>query len=150
MTNTNRETFTFTKAEGFRAICNFIQNCEDVTEIYIKDVQTKDGEIEAVSAEVEEIVRFLEHEIGLVQRKSATRTKKPTAKQEKNAELKERIYALLTEKGEAMPIKEMIAELSAEFEELNSHKITPQLTALIKEGRVVKDVVKKTNVYRAV
>lgn len=150
MTNTNRETFTFTKAEGFRAICNFIQNCEDVTEIYIKDIQTLDG-LEPKTATVEEIVRFLEHEIGLVQRKSATRSKKPTAKQEKNAELKERIYTTLKEKGEPMTINEMIDELSAEFENLTIHKMTPQLTTLIKEGRVTKDeAVKRINSYRAV
>ncbi len=94
----------------------------------------------------EDFVRFLDHEIELLNAKSANR--KPTKVQVENETFKALILAFLTEKGTAFTIKELQANIP-ELAELSNQKITHLLSALGEKGtgQIVKTYDKKTPHY---
>ena len=89
-----------------------------------------------------EMVEFINHEIELLERKSAT-PKKPTKTQVENDAFKATIVEYLVEADAPKTIKEMQAEI-ADLAPLTNQRITHMLTDLVNSGRLVKDYVKKT------
>ena len=103
------------------------------------------AEIRNLVAENAEMVAFIDHEIELLERKSAS-PKKPTATQRENVELKAEILTYLAEADEPKCIKELQAEV-ASLNGLTNQRITHMLTDLVKGGSLVKEYVKKTPFY---
>lgn len=102
-----------------------------------------------VDADRPDLVEFVDHELELIANKAAKRSSTPTKAQREGAAIREVILNLLVVKGEPMTIKEMQAENDT-LTELTSQRISAQLTKLIGEGMVIKEVVKRVNYYKAV
>jgi len=92
-----------------------------------------------------EMVAFIDHEIELLNRKSAS-PKKPTKTQMENDSFKAVIVDYLTEVDAPKTIKELQAEI-AELGGLTNQRITHMLTDLVKAGKLTKEYVKKTPYY---
>ena len=92
-----------------------------------------------------EMVAFIDHEIELLNRKSAS-PKKPTKTQMENDAFKAVIVDYLTEVDAPKTIKELQAEV-AELDGLTNQRITHMLTDLVKVGKLTKEYVKKTPYY---
>lgn len=90
----------------------------------------------------EEMVAFIDHEIELLDRKSAS-PKKPTKTQVENEGYKATIVAYLTACDAPKTIKEMQAEI-AEISGLTNQRITHMLTDLVKAETLTKTYIKKT------
>lgn len=119
MANTNK----VTKREMFNAIKAFVNG-------------------EELKYSVEDVVAFVDHEVELLDKKSAT--KKPTKTQEANEGLKSVIVDVLTEKAEPMTVTEILA--TKRFDENTSNqKISALLRQLVDEKVVVKVVDKKVS-----
>lgn len=96
----------------------------------------------------EEMVAFIDHEIELLNRKSAS-AKKPTKTQLENENFKAEIIKHLYAVDMPKSIKELQAEVKS-LSELTNQRITHMLTALVKDGTLVKEYVKKTPYYSVV
>lgn len=96
----------------------------------------------------EEMVAFIDHEIELLDRKSASE-KKPTKTQIENDGFKAEIVAYLVIADAPKCIKEIQAEVAC-LAPLTNQRITHLLTDLVKGGTVTKEYVKKTPYYSIV
>ena len=92
-----------------------------------------------------EMVAFIDHEIELLNRKSAS-PKKPTKTQMENDAFKAVIVDYLADVDAPKTIKELQAEI-AELDGLTNQRITHMLTDLVKVGKLTKEYVKKTPYY---
>ena len=92
-----------------------------------------------------EMVAFIDHEIELLNRKSAS-PKKPTKTQVENDAFKAVIVDYLTEVDAPKTIKELQTEV-ADLDGLTNQRITHMLTDLVKMGKLTKEYVKKTPYY---
>jgi len=92
-----------------------------------------------------EMVAFIDHEIELLNRKSAS-PKKPTKTQVENDSFKAVIVDYLADVDAPKTIKELQAEI-AELGGLTNQRITHMLTDLVKAGKLTKEYVKKTPYY---
>lgn len=99
---------------------------------------------EAVAAN-SEMVEFIDHEIELLTKKSQT-PRKPTKSQVENEGFKAAIFSYLTEESEPRTIKSIVESLE-ELSGLSNQRVTHLLTALRKEGKVKRTVVKKVPYY---
>lgn len=97
--------------------------------------------IRAIVADNEEMVAFIDHEIELLNKKSAS-PKKPTKTQIENEGYKADIVAYLTSADAPKTIKEMQADITS-LAGLTNQRITHMLTDLVKSEVVRKDYVKK-------
>jgi len=97
--------------------------------------------IRAIVADNEEMVAFIDHEIELLNRKSAS-PKKPTKTQVENEGYKADIVAYLTSADAPKTIKEMQADVPS-LAGLTNQRITHMLTDLVKSETIHKDYVKK-------
>lgn len=97
--------------------------------------------IRAIVADNEEMVAFIDHEIELLNRKSAS-PKKPTKTQVENEGYKADIVAYLTSADAPKTIKEMQTDIPS-IAGLTNQRITHMLTDLVKSETVRKDYVKK-------
>ena len=97
--------------------------------------------IRAIVADNKEMVAFIDHEIELLNRKSAS-PKKPTKTQVENEGYKADIVAYLTSADAPKTIKEMQADITS-LAGLTNQRITHMLTDLVKSEVVRKDYVKK-------
>ena len=95
-----------------------------------------------------EMVAFIDHEIELLNRKSAS-PKKPTKTQVENDAFKAVIVDYLTEVDAPKTIKELQTEV-VELNGLTNQRITHMLTDLVKGGTLIKEYVKKTPYYSIV
>ena len=100
--------------------------------------------VEAVSAN-EEMVAFINHEIELLNKKSAN--KKATKTQEENVSIKEEILSVLTTEGATVTdIQSKSEKLSA----LSNQRVSALLRQLIESGEVVKSTDKKKSYFALV
>lgn len=90
-----------------------------------------------------DMVEFIDHEIALLDKKSAS--KKPTKTQEANEGLKTVILSVLTADGKTA--SEVLAA-SDEFAGLSNQKISSLLNALVKDGKVVKETDNRKSVFK--
>ena len=90
----------------------------------------------------EEMVAFIDHEIELLNRKS-NGSRKPTARQIENEQLKTEIITYLTQTDTMKSIKELQAEVPS-LTGITNQRITHMLSALVKENKLAKEYVKRT------
>lgn len=88
----------------------------------------------------EEDKDFLRHEMELLQKKNASRSTKPTAKQVANATIADSIYDAMQD-GQSYTIAEIKA-LVPELAEANPQKVSAIVTKMRKEIRVSREMVK--------
>lgn len=101
----------------------------------------------ATSFTPDEMIAAIDHEIELLDKKSAN--KKPTKTQEANEVLKDTIAEVLADNGGKMTVTQIIA--SGKFDALTTpQKISALLKQMIEADRVVKTVEKKTSYFSAV
>lgn len=102
--------------------------------------------IETSSAENKaELIKGLNHEVELLQRKAST-PRKPTKTQQENEGFKSAIVEYLTKADTLKTIKEMQSEIEG-FSELSNQRITHMLTDLVKNGTLTKTYEKKVPYY---
>ena len=88
----------------------------------------------------EEDKPFLLHEMELLEKKNASRSNKPTAKQVANAELANEVYEAM-EDGRSYTVAEIKAAVSA-LADANPQKVTAILTRMRGELRVSREEIK--------
>ena len=88
----------------------------------------------------EEDKDFLRHEMVLLEKKNASRSTKPTAKQVANATIADSIYDAMQD-GQSYTIAEIKA-LVPELAEANPQKVSAIVTKMRKEIRVSREMVK--------
>lgn len=89
-----------------------------------------------------DLVAVMEHEIELLDKKSANRSTKPTVRQAENAEIKSAIVANL-ESGKAYRCAEIKAMIPALAEGEGTQRTARLCNDLVSEGLLVKSVDKK-------
>lgn len=97
--------------------------------------------IKEVVADNAEMVAFLDKEIDLLNRKKSG-SRKPTKTQLENEGFKADILEALTIADKPLNIKELCEECPS-IAELSNQRITHMLTALRKDGKVVRTMVKR-------
>ena len=88
------------------------------------------------------LVEVMNHEIELLDKKSANRANKPTARQNENAEIKAAIVAAL-EKGKVYRCSEIQALIPALSEATGTQRTARLCNDLVDEGLLVKSVDKR-------
>ena len=94
-----------------------------------------------------ELQAFINHEVELLDKKSASRGTATTAKQKENEDLKEYILGVLTETNRAITITELQAE-DTRLGELTNQKISAMLKQLVDNNQVTKVVDKKKSSFK--
>lgn len=94
-----------------------------------------------------ELQAFINHEVELLDKKSASRGTATTAKQKENEDLKEYILGVLTEINRAVTITELQAE-DVKLGELTNQRISAMLKQLKDEGKVVRAELKKKAYFK--
>ena len=97
------------------------------------------------AAKIDEVIEGLNHEIELLERKSAT-PKKPTATQVENESFKSTLVEFFSNTNEKKSIKEIQSEVP-EVAQLSNQRITHLLTDLVKNGTLTKTYEKKVPYY---
>ena len=105
-------------------------------------------EIRNVVIDNAEMVAFIDREIELLEKRSAS-PKKPTKTQLENSAFKTEILSFLRQHDGAYTIKELQTEIDW-LSTLTYQRITHLLTDLVKSGSLSKEYVKKTPYYSAV
>ena len=95
-----------------------------------------------------ELVAFIEHEIELLNKK-ASGEKKPSAVQVANEGIKEVIYNILVENGNAMTITE-IQKADEELAEMSNQRISALVRQLKEEGKVERFEEKRKAYFKAI
>lgn len=90
----------------------------------------------------DDLVAVMEHEIELLDKKSANRSTKPTVRQAENAEIKSAIVASL-ESGKAYRCAEIKAMIPALAEGEGTQRTARLCNDLVSEGLLVKSIDKK-------
>lgn len=90
---------------------------------------------------------FINHELELLDKKSASRGTATTAKQKENEDLKEYILGVLTEINRAVTITELQAE-DVRLGELTNQRISAMLKQLKDEGKVIRTELKKKAYFK--
>ena len=98
--------------------------------------------LEAV-AENADMVKFIEHEIELLEKKADN--KNPTKEQEANKVLMDKIVSVMTSEGATASD---IAKKSDELKDLSNQKVSSMLRKLVEEGRVVKYAEGKKSLFK--
>ena len=94
-----------------------------------------------------ELQAFINHEVELLDKKSASRGTATTAKQKENEDLKEYILGVLTEINRAVTITELQAE-DVRLGELTNQRISAMLKQLKDEGKVIRTELKKKAYFK--
>jgi len=94
----------------------------------------------AVTANDENLIAFIDHEVELLNKKNSYKSSKPTKAQVENEGLISIIATVLT--AEPMTISD-IQEANEQLGELSNQKISALLSKMIEAGTVVKTVVKR-------
>ena len=94
----------------------------------------------AVTANDENLIAFIDHEVELLNKKNSYKSSKPTKAQVENEGLISVIATVLT--AEPMTISD-IQEANEQLGELSNQKISALLSKMIEAGTVVKTVVKR-------
>lgn len=92
----------------------------------------------------EEMVNFIQHEIDLLDKKSASKSKKSVEKSTEDERLKDIIFSVLTSDG--MTSTE-VWRSSTEFADLSGQKITYLLNAMVKDNKIGKKKDKKSTLF---
>lgn len=128
---TNTKTNKVTKREIFTRLFDIVADA------------TITSTVEKVGGmQVDELKKFLTHEIELLDKKSTAKNTKPTKTQLENEKLKELILAVLKDKGTPQTISQIMNE-AEELSILTNQRISALLTQLKNAGKVVRTEEKK-------
>ena len=105
------------------------------------------AQIREVVADHEDMVEFIDHELELLAKKSAS--KKPTKTQEQNEVLKADIIEVLRTFENGATASEVLGA-SEKFAGLSNQKISTMLNQLVKIGTVEKTTDKKKSIFSVV
>ena len=111
---------------------------------------TKAQMFTAIRAKVidnEEMVSFLDHEIELLAKKSAS--KKPTKTQEENEGIKDTIVSVLADFDEGATVSEII-KADNSLGGFSNQKISSLVNQLVKDGKVKKEIDKNKSLFSLV
>jgi len=97
--------------------------------------------IREVVIDNEEMVGFIDHQIELLNKKSNS-ARKPTKTQIENEQFKADILNHLAIANTMKSIKELQADIPS-ISKLSNQRITHMLTALVKDGKLTKEYVKR-------
>lgn len=125
---------TITKKIMFAAIANYFDNCDYDMISIPKDLVTENMENYIF---VEDVIKFLNHEMELVSRKRSTGNSKPTAKQAEQDAMREKILAFLRENGTstATDIQNALS--------ISNQRVNGLMRPLVKSGEIIRTEDKK-------
>ena len=94
---------------------------------------------------------YLMHELELIEKKNAYRSKADIAKSKENIAIEELIVKILTENGEGMTCSQIAVECSKKLNiNFTPQRITPRLSALQKDLKVERYAEKGASLYKVV
>lgn len=125
---------TITKKIMFAAIANYFDNCDYDMISIPKDLVTENMENYIF---VEDVIKFLNHEMELVSRKRSSGNSKPTAKQAEQDAMREKILAFLRENGTstATDIQNALS--------ISNQRVNGLMRPMIKAGKIIRTEDKK-------
>ncbi len=125
---------TITKKIMFAAIANYFDNCDYDMISIPKDLVTENMENYIF---VEDVIKFLNHEMELVSRKRSNGNSKPTAKQAEQDAMREKILAFLRENGTstATDIQNALS--------ISNQRVNGLMRPLVKAGEIIRTEDKK-------
>ena len=94
---------------------------------------------------------YLVHELELIEKKNAYRSKADIAKSQENVDIEELIMKILTENSAGMTCSQIAVECSKKFNNsFTPQRITPRLSVLQKNLKVEKHTEKGSSVYKVI
>ena len=94
---------------------------------------------------------YLVHELELIEKKNAYRSKADIAKSKENVSIEELIVKILAKNGDGMSCSQVAAECSKNLNiNFTPQRITPRLSALQKDLKVAKHTEKGASLYKVV
>lgn len=125
------ETKKLTKKEAYGIAIDLLGNCEHEHK--------------------EEVVRILQNEIELLNKKATAKSKKDLEKAEVDNKLANTLYNILMEEGLAKTATELLnTRIKEEAEGINVQKVTHLLSTLLVDKRVTKESIKGRTYYTAI
>lgn len=119
-----------TKRKMFTGLRNVIENSEASAFVFEGETVTAD-----------EVIKFIDHEIELLEKRNASKSSKPSKNQIANEGIKARIADVLAEVEEPVTVTEIIGLMGENF---NNQKISALLRQM---GNVKKEYVKGKAVF---
>lgn len=125
---------TITKKIMFATIANDFRNSME-TKLFIPDDLVTENTGETIS--IEDVIKFLNHEMELVSRKRSNGNSKPTAKQAEQDAMREKILAFLRENGTstATDIQNALS--------ISNQRVNGLMRPLVKSGEIIRTEDKK-------
>lgn len=125
---------TITKKIMFAAIANYFDSCEDNMIFIPEDLVTENMEN---PIPVNDVIKFLNHEMELVSRKRSNGSSKPTAKQAEQEAMREKILTFLRENGTstATDIQNALS--------ISNQRVNGLMRPLVKSGEIIRTEDKK-------
>lgn len=125
---------TITKKIMFATIANDFRNSME-TKLFIPDDLVTESTGETIP--IDDVIKFLNHEMELVSRKRSSSNSKPTAKQAEQDAMREKILAFLRENGTstATDIQNALS--------ISNQRVNGLMRPLVKSGEIIRTEDKK-------
>lgn len=125
---------TITKKIMFAAIANYFDNSME-TKLFIPDELVTESTGETIP--IDDVIKFLDHEMELVSRKRSSGNSKPTAKQAEQDTMREKILDFLRENGTstATDIQNALS--------ISNQRVNGLMRPMIKAGKIIRTEDKK-------
>lgn len=125
---------TITKKIMFATIANNFRNSME-TKLFIPDDLVTENTGETIS--IDDVIKFLNHEMELVSRKRSNGNSKPTAKQAEQDAMREKILSFLRENGTstATDIQNALS--------ISNQRVNGLMHPLVKSGEIIRTEDKK-------
>lgn len=125
---------TITKKIMFATIANDFRNSME-TKLFIPDDLVTESTGETIP--IDDVIKFLDHEMELVSRKRSNGNSKPTAKQAEQDAMREKILAFLRENGTstATDIQNALS--------ISNQRVNGLMRPLVKAGEIIRTEDKK-------
>jgi predicted HTH transcriptional regulator len=125
---------TITKKIMFATIANDFRNSME-TKLFIPDDLVTESTGETIP--IDDVIKFLDHEMELVSRKRSNGSSKPTAKQAEQDAMREKILAFLRENGTstATDIQNALS--------ISNQRVNGLMRPLVKSGEIIRTEDKK-------
>lgn len=125
---------TITKKIMFATIANDFRNSME-TKLFIPDNLVTESTGETIP--IDDVIKFLDHEMELVSRKRSNGNSKPTAKQAEQDAMREKILAFLRENGTstATDIQNALS--------ISNQRVNGLMRPLVKSGEIIRTEDKK-------
>lgn len=98
-----------------------------------------------IPADRADLLEFIDNEVELLNKKNASHSNKPTARQQENAQLMDPIYDGMVA-NKKYTVSDLIAEIPA-LAGMNTQRVTPILTKMVNNVLVAREMVKGKAYY---